>query len=250
MQLPSGVYRYWTFPKDCYDPTKGVFRDTIYNDTAFTISFADTGHYSLGFGLYVPDGHQGADHAISFFNVLPCPSISNFSVSADTLCTSGCLQVKDKSKRKPTHWHWTFEGANIETYEGQNPSPICYAQSGIYTISLVTENKYGKDSLSKNVLIRVSDCDKCIFIPNAFSPNNDGYNDVFETFTICPISHYHLSIFDRWGVLIFASENQHEKWDGTYKGEKLNPQILVYQASITYDNDRTENYKGSLTLIR
>jgi len=92
-----------------------------------------------------------------------------------------------------------------------------------------------------------------IFIPNAFSPNGDGKNDVFEIFTadqtILP-SGFRLDIFDRWGNLIYTAENQLPKWDGRYKGTLLNPGIYMYVISIAVNADQTNYLKGSVTLIR
>lgn len=92
-----------------------------------------------------------------------------------------------------------------------------------------------------------------VYIPNAFSPNGDGSNDFFE---IYPISQtlfqqgLKVEIFDRWGNLVYLSEEALPKWDGRVEGELLSPAVFMYVISIELNAEKTEYLKGSLHLIR
>jgi gliding motility-associated-like protein len=59
-----------------------------------------------------------------------------------------------------------------------------------------------------------------------------------------------MKIFNRWGELVFSSNNQFNGWDGTYKGELQNTNVFVYQVSATFLDGRTFDSKGTVTLIR
>lgn len=87
-----------------------------------------------------------------------------------------------------------------------------------------------------------------IFIPNSFTPNNDGLNEVFsiEGFGI---RSYHLEIFDRWGTLIFVSSDTMQGWDGKYKNVRAKNDVYVYKAVITTITDQVLEKVGHVTLI-
>ncbi len=90
-----------------------------------------------------------------------------------------------------------------------------------------------------------------VFLPNAFSPNSDGQNDVFciQDGQSC-INSITLIIYDRWGEKVFETNNPAFCWDGTYKGKLLDPAVFVYFAKATFTNGQTAERKGNVTLIR
>jgi gliding motility-associated-like protein len=59
------------------------------------------------------------------------------------------------------------------------------------------------------------------FIPNAFSPNGDELNDRFQPVTAVDLKDYTLTIYNRWGELIYQSQNQHKGWDGMHQGKPV-----------------------------
>ena len=88
-----------------------------------------------------------------------------------------------------------------------------------------------------------------IFIPNTFTPNGDHKNDIFKIYGT-GISSYHLWIYDRWGELLFESDQLFPSWDGTYKGQDLNTGVYVYQVDITMWDATHIIKKGDVTLFR
>jgi gliding motility-associated-like protein len=98
-----------------------------------------------------------------------------------------------------------------------------------------------------NVIV-VEDCGE-MFVPNAFSPNGDGHNDVLKVNGIC-LQNMTFMIFNRWGEKIFETTDQSVGWDGTYKGEQMNTGVYVYRLEgRTFDN-KSFSSKGNITLIR
>jgi gliding motility-associated-like protein len=91
--------------------------------------------------------------------------------------------------------------------------------------------------------------DKTIYIPNAFSPNGDGENDAFFAFAK-DLTFFSMKVFNRWGELIFATEDKNVSWDGTYKGKILPPSVFVYYAQFEFPDGQKINKKGTVTLIR
>ena len=88
-----------------------------------------------------------------------------------------------------------------------------------------------------------------LFVPNAFTPG--GKNPVFIPYGVfIDVSDYLFSIYNRWGTLIFQTNDPNTGWDGTYKGDKAQNDVYVYY--IRYKNSRNKyiDKSGSVTLIR
>ena len=89
-----------------------------------------------------------------------------------------------------------------------------------------------------------------LFIPNIFSPNGDGSNDVFYV-RGTGFSGFQLIIYNRWGEKVFETTENTAGWDGTYKEEPLNPGVFVYYVFASYTTDGSEvTKKGNITLIK
>lgn len=88
-----------------------------------------------------------------------------------------------------------------------------------------------------------------VFVPNTFTPNNDGQNDYFRIYGNT-ISAANINVFNQWGQLIFQSGQLNNGWDGTYKGQPQPTGVYVYQAEITFTDGSKTVKKGTVTLIR
>ena len=89
-------------------------------------------------------------------------------------------------------------------------------------------------------------------MPDAFTPNGDGLNDNFKIFGVQPenITKFNFQIYNRWGQLIFYTNNILDGWDGTYKGGKCPPGVYVWV--IYYEDNKKQKVsnKGRVTLVR
>jgi gliding motility-associated-like protein len=88
-----------------------------------------------------------------------------------------------------------------------------------------------------------------LFIPNAFSPNGDGNNDVFYV-RGKNLTSFRLAIFDRWGEKMFETTSLDIGWDGTYKGKKIDPAVFGYVFEGVCATGEKLLDKGNITLIR
>ncbi|MNR01460.1 hypothetical protein D3C85_1172650 [compost metagenome] len=88
-----------------------------------------------------------------------------------------------------------------------------------------------------------------VYIPNAFTPNNDGKNDVFLIYGNT-IASAKMSIYTQWGQLIFQSDNVANGWDGTFKGVNQPTGVYVYMVEVTFTDGTSTLKKGTVTLIR
>lgn len=105
------------------------------------------------------------------------------------------------------------------------------------------------------VVVRVLCNGDNLFMPNTFSPNGDGMNDLFFPRGNGIYNIKSLKVFSRWGELVFNKSNfspndPAEAWDGTFKGRKLNPDVFVYVIEVMCDNNNTLTFKGNIALIK
>jgi len=142
---------------------------------------------------------------------------------------------------------WSFgDGDSSLT---QNPMHSFYDYGEFTTTLIVTSDKQCKDTAE--VLIIVEE-DFTFYAPSAFSPDNDGRNDMFNVFgTGINEDDFSLMIYDRWGELIFTSDKLEYGWDGKIKGEKV-ATIGTYVWMATYrDRNKNQHQKsGYVTVIR
>jgi len=142
---------------------------------------------------------------------------------------------------------WTFPGATPSSSSMQNPTGIVYNSLGTYNIKLVVTTPCGKDSITQT--ITADKVCKDIFIPNVFSPNSDGQNEIFYIYGK-GIKTFSFMIFNRWGEKIFENDDLSKGWDGTFKSQKVNSGIYAYTFNaITLDGETIQR-KGNITLIR
>lgn len=95
-----------------------------------------------------------------------------------------------------------------------------------------------------------SNKDVRVFVPSAFSPNGDGLNDKIKITPICYFELKEFSIFNRWGELLFMTNDPNIGWDGTYKGVLQNIDVYFYFAKGVDGNNYARNLKGDFTLIK
>lgn len=114
----------------------------------------------------------------------------------------------------------------------------------------VSETVSNCESDRVSVLVEVKKCcDGNIFIPTAFTPNNDGQNDVFRVIADYGYKIIQFNIFNRWGQQIFSATNN-TSWDGNYRGERADPGVYFYEVLIGCVNGATVQKKGEVILVR
>ncbi len=117
-----------------------------------------------------------------------------------------------------------------------------------YTV-VVTDSHYCTDSAT----LRIGYDDCCIpYVPNAFSPNNDGKNDIFRVKYKGDIRIIEFSVFNRYGERVFTTSYSEDGWDGTYKGEPSDMGVYYYYVRLLCGNKHNNvlEFKGDVTLVR
>jgi gliding motility-associated-like protein len=139
-------------------------------------------------------------------------------------------------------WNWT-PAASLSCTACENPvaNPT---QNTLYTVTVKATDGC-EDTAQTNIVVRQTN----VYIPSAFTPNNDGVNDVAEVFAINPKS-FSFKIYNRWGELVFESYDVSNKWNGTFKGEDCPQDNYSYILDVTMQNDKTYHKQGGILLLR
>lgn len=163
------------------------------------------------------------------------------NLGSDTsLCLDGApYEIGDLvNKNNPdAKWRWST---------GDTVASIKIRKPGHYWAEVTIDFCSTRDEI--NVL---KDC--YLDIPNSFTPNGDGVNDYFIPRQLLSkgLSHFEMVIWNRWGQQVFETNNVTGRgWDGRYSGKDQPVGVYVYQIKAIYDNGRTENYQGNVTLLR
>jgi gliding motility-associated-like protein len=88
-----------------------------------------------------------------------------------------------------------------------------------------------------------------VYIPNGFTPNDDGKNDVLLV-RANGLTNLYFAVYDRWGQRMFETTDQAKGWDGTFKGKKLDPAVFGWYAEGDCEGGQKFFKKGNVTLIR
>jgi gliding motility-associated-like protein len=144
--------------------------------------------------------------------------------------------------------YWDYDFGDFETSIDQNPLHT-YPDTGTYIVTQIVINSFGcRDTIDHPVRVNG---ESSIFIPNAFTPNSNGLNDVFKP-ALYGVIEYEMLIFDRWGNQIFRTTDMNEGWNGCYNGvgEVLMQDVYVYRIMTKDILHNPHKYIGSITLVK
>jgi gliding motility-associated-like protein len=145
-----------------------------------------------------------------------------------------------------TSWTWNFADPLNTTSSVQNPV-FMYDSHGSYAVQLSVATQYGcKDSTIK--IVQVSE-DYMLYLPNAFTPNGDGLNEVFAARGM-GVKSLKMYIYDRWGNLLFFTDDMEKGWDGTNKGEIMQEDVYVWKIELKTFKNETRQVKGTVSLVK
>lgn len=181
-----------------------------------------------------------------YITVYPNPGADFTAQPQTTTIIDPVISVVDASSGAD-FWAWDF--GDLQTDSLFNPVPHTYADTGIYLITLVTSTQYGCiDTAYQTIIIEP---DFAFYIPNAFSPNDDGINDTFTGKGVF-ITQFEMMIFDRWGNMVFYSNDLSKPWDGRANNgpEIAQADVYTYLIKLSDINMKKHKYKGIVTLVR
>ncbi len=174
---------------------------------------------------------------IADFQFLPLKPIENLDNVVFTSTSTG---------ENMDTWEWYFE--NNFGYKTRGTTANYFFESaGSYPVVLTVKNIYGCwDTIIKPIEI-LSDVN--IFVPDAFTPNGDGKNEIFQA-KGTGLTVFEMRIYDRWGQKIFETNKFEEGWDGTFKGTACKGDVYAWEIVTIKSNGKRRYLTGKVTLCR
>ena len=235
----NDIYSYnWTGPNNFFSNQQDIYN--LEEEGTYTINVRDNNNCVSTFSYYLnkPDILQAI-----IYNLTDTLSI-NYPI----------INFYDHSIGNPTIWEWMINDGSPNTYN-QDRLNHQFQSKGTYNVQLSIEDDNGcKDSTTKIIIVKD---EHTFYVPNSFTPDKDGHNDNF-----CVKHHslredtYNITIYNRFGQIVFQSSNPNECWDGQYENENAPHGVYSYYISYQdfegwiYDYTNSENCSGTISLIR
>ncbi|NTW31431.1 MAG: T9SS type B sorting domain-containing protein [Bacteroidetes bacterium] len=210
------------------------------------VIWSTAGTYNITLNV-MENGCTSAPNSVPIV-VLISPVPSFIAVPQTTFIEDPVVSFFDKSLNTVA-WSWNFgePSTGQNNYSSLQSPTHTYTGKGEYTVWLVTTSADGCiDSTSTNVRIIQ---EEAFYIPNSFTPDADGLNEVFEP--LGPVNFiFTLYIFNRWGQQIFVSEKPNQGWDGKFNGKYVEPLMYIWCLKYHFDDEAENITYGRVTLIR
>jgi gliding motility-associated-like protein len=210
---------------------------TIISDSGFSA-------FAYGFGNYDSyTVHLGFDGAKAFETKVTISGPSK-------LCSEKEGIFKGAAAFTASSWNWNFddEGSSSKQISTHN-----FLIPGTLHLSLMAKDSANCPHVAEHKIL-ITECidsslDCEIFVPTAFSPNEDMVNEKACALATC-VKELDFSIYNRWGERVFHTNDQHECWDGTFNGEKLTNAVFAWVVKAKYNSNKEVLKKGNISIIR
>ncbi len=214
--------------------------------------YKTAGQYNVSLTVISDSGCSATLKKINMLTIYAPPKAA-FSYSPNpTTIETATIQFANKSKdpngNNVIYWTWNFGDRSDSSSNQQNPTHT-YHDTGMYCVNLTVMSREGCTDTTTNCLIIEPDFK--LYIPSAFTPNQDGRNETFQ-----PVGQYvknfEMYIFNRWGTQIFHSTNLNQGWNGEVNGTgQISPEdVYIYKIMVTDAENTQHSYVGNVTLLK
>jgi len=183
-------------------------------------------------------------------NVLPVLAAPVVTVGT---VTTNSIQFNWNAIAGATSYEVSIDGGNTWTASPTNSYTVSSLTQG-QTVTIIVRAKAASacqtSANSNAVTATTNDPFKDeLYIPNTFTPNNDGKNDYFLAYGN-HIGKFRMRVYNQWGEFVFESQNILQGWDGTYRGRTQPTGVYVYYVDVTFNSGVSKTFKGTITLLR
>ncbi|PWT74934.1 MAG: hypothetical protein C5B59_09885 [Bacteroidetes bacterium] len=199
--------------------------------TASTIIVGDPGKYWVS--VTDQNGCTGSD--TTYITTL-AKSPANFLPNDTTICEISKLIIQPTKHFESYLWNDHSTGPSLTI-----------THAGLYWLEVTDSNQCtGTDSIQ----LTARQCPEGLIVPNAFTPNGDGHNDIFRPLLYGDIAYFKFEIFNRWGEKVFDTKTPNQGWDGTWNGVAVQPDAFVWFCQYQLNGQTMVTRKGAFVLIR
>ena len=216
-------------------------------------TFTSPGTYQVWLSLTTTQGCTSNSQSYPLYIFVYENPVASFNVNATTVYLPNEPVICTNTSQGAVAYWWEFGDGFTTTQE--HPRHL-YPQMGNYTITLIATNTYNCSDTATISINATSD----IIFPNVFTPNplvgnggkydvNDYTNQIFFPYAT-GVEDFKMQIFNRWGELIFETDDIKIGWDGWYRGEPCQQDVYVYKATATFTDGRSIEKRGDILILR
>ncbi len=223
-----------------------------------TVTFFETGTYHVSLTV-TGEGGTVEEIKTNYIEVYEVP-VASFTVEPQTVFVPNeAIVCFNRTSFENTQPNYTWDFGDGSGSNDENPRHF-YEDTGSYVITLIADNGFCADTLVSNTEIKAISGGS-IRVPTAFTPNPNGpsnggiydpddtNNDIFYP-VVENAKKYELNIFNKWGELIFVSNETRIGWDGYYRGRLCQQDVYVWKVKATLNDDSEVIEVGDVTLLR
>lgn len=209
-----------------------------------TYSFTESGTHAVTFNAMSAEGCavSGATYAEVEINPIANAEfhLENYEISVE----DSKVGIYNESTTA-TNFHWDFGDGT--TSSAEHPWVHHYNIEGTYAILLVANNEYNcPDTAVQVVKVKAP---QSFYAPNVFTPNGDGVNDYFLTPHVA-IGEFVMYIYDRWGTMVFQTDDIDEGWDGTFRGNYVQQDVYIWKVVLKDYGGEDQSFEGHVTVLK
>ncbi|MFA5573914.1 MAG: gliding motility-associated C-terminal domain-containing protein [Brumimicrobium sp.] len=181
----------------------------------------------------------------------PIPEPNFYGNPSPVTMIDPVVQLYSQSSSDAANYTWNMEGGTPNYSTAKDPI-VKYPTNIVddYPVTLIVENEFHcVDSITRIISV-VNEV--LFFAPNSFTPDGDGFNENWRVHVSgIDIYNFNLQVFNRWGEIVFESNDANSTWDGTYGSKRLPEGTYIWRATATdYHNDNKYEFDGHVTILR
>lgn len=232
---------------------------TVSNQDQPSYTYFNAGKYTVSLKGENELGTEGQTVKAFYIDVLEVP-IANYALNPEVVFIPDQKVFFSNLSSNATTYEWQFGDGETST-ETNTSHP--YTEEGFYDVTLIAKNDLGcADTLSRQAAIEAKK-GGTVRTPNAFTPNISGpsggigggnggsgsFNDIFSP-RVEGVTSFKMLIYNKWGQVLFESDDQEIGWDGYFEGKIMPMDVYVYKLVLDFSDGRKEVRLGDVTLVR
>ncbi len=222
---------------------------TLFGCNSISLITTDPGCYDVTLTVTTSAGCESQATVLNYICTEGPPN-ANFSADPMVVTSNDPIVNFTNGSFGAVNYEWDFGDGN--TSNEINPSHQYEStEEGSYTVQLIALSQYGCSDTAY-AIIEVQE-DLIFYVPNTFTPDNDNYNETFQPVFTSGFDPYdfNLLIFNRWGEILFESNNANVGWDGTYGGKIVKDGTYIWKIEFkTKYTDERQIHRGHVNILR
>ena len=223
---------------------KWNFGDGFYsNNMNPNHTYSSIGIFDVTLEAITREGCRNVSFIDNAITIIPSPVTSFFTNKSILSQSNPIVEFYNTSTEGDYLWDFGNGHQSID----DNPL-FTFQDTGLYIVTLITKNNLGCSSIAQEEIYIYKQLE--VYIPNSFTPNNDGLNDVFLP-EMTGVKEFRMTIIDRWGGVIYISNDLSQGWDGrSNDGKRIIEGTYAYNIIIDDVNDKRFIYNGMINLMK